>query len=59
METGKWTMKSNDIEVLNVYIEEQTKRITDLMQQNLILSTRLKFFEDDNARLKGLNSTQK
>jgi hypothetical protein len=55
METGKWQMKSNDIEVLNKYIEECESRINDLEQDNLILRTRLRFFEEDNKRVRNLS----
>jgi len=55
METGKWQMKSNDIDVLNKYIEECHSKIHNLEQDNLILKTRLRFFEEDNRRIRDLS----
>lgn len=52
METGKWQMESNDLEVLKAYILEQRKIIESLNNENLILKTRIRFFEEDNKRLR-------
>ena len=55
METGKWQMKSNDIDVLNKYIEECHATIQRLEHDNLIMKTRLRFFEEDNKRIRDLS----
>lgn len=35
-----------DVKILNEYIAQQKKRIEDLEHENLILKTKLKFFEE-------------
>ena len=59
MESGKWMMKSNDIEVLNTFISEQKKRIDELEYQLLIRNTRIQFLEQDNNRLRDLINNNK
>lgn len=48
-------MKSNDIDVLNKYIEECHSVIQKLEQDNLIMRTRLRFFEEDNKRYRDMS----
>lgn len=60
MESGKWMMESNDMEVLNQFVKEQKKRIEELEYQLLVRNTKIQFLEHDNNRLRTqINSGKK
>ena len=60
MESGKWMMESNDMEVLNQFVKESKKRIEELEYQLLVRNTRIQFLENDNNRLRTqINSGEK
>ena len=52
----KMSIQLKEAKVLNTYLEEQQHKISELIQQNMMLGTKIKLLKEENSDLKIINN---
>jgi predicted nuclease with TOPRIM domain len=52
----KMAIQLKEAKVLNTYLEEQQRKISELIQQNMMLETKIKLLKEENSDLRIINN---